>query len=244
MTQPHPGDRHAQTHEHDDRPDRAQTKTRTQTPTTVRTRVLVLTALLIVCAAGMGLDWALRGPDGELVRTVAPSTAGTWGVDRAAGVLVILLGLVAVAVGWRALRSGIHRAALAVSAAVGVVAAYAASEGLKAAVASDRVRRDITSVDCPAPGDWGFPSNHTVVAVAGATAILLLVPGWPPAAGWAVVALATGAGAGRVLQGVHAPHEAVAGALLGAAVVLAVVLLLTPVVERLGRGLSTRRHAR
>jgi membrane-associated phospholipid phosphatase len=242
MTQPHTGDRHAPTFDTDERPDSAPTQTWTRRP--ARNRVRVVTALLIVCAAGIGVAWALRGPSSELGRSIAPTTAGIWGVDRLAEVLVILLGLVAVAVGWRALLSGVHRAALAVSAAVGVVAAYAASEGIKAVVAADRVCRDIAAVDCPAPGDWGFPSNHTVVAVAGATAILVLVRRWPPAARWAVVALAVGSGAGRVLQGVHAPHEVVAGAVLGCATVLVVVLLLTPVVERVGLGLSTRQHAR
>lgn len=242
MTQPHTGDRHAPTFDTDERPDSAPTQTWTRRP--ARNRVRVVTALLIVCAAGIGVAWALRGPSSELVRSIAPTTAGIWGANRLAEVLVILLGLVAVAVGWRALRSGVHRAALAVSAAVGAVAAYAASEGIKAVVAADRVCRDFTAVDCPAPGDWGFPSNHTVVAVAGATAILLLVRRWPPAARWVVVALAAGAGAGRVLQGVHAPHEVVAGAVLGCVTVVVIVLLLTPVVERVGLGLSTRQHAR
>ena len=242
MTQLHTGDRHAPTFDTDERPDSAPTQTWTRRP--ARNRVRVVTALLIVCAAGIGVAWALRGPSSELVRSIAPTTAGIWGADRLAEVLVILLGLVAVAVGWRALRSGVHRAALAVSAAVGAVAAYAASEGIKVVVAADRVCRDITAVDCPAPGDWGFPSNHTVVAVAGATAILLLERRWPPAARWVVVALAAGAGAGRVLQGVHAPHEVVAGAVLGCVTVVVIVLLLTPVVERVGLGLSTRQHAR
>jgi len=242
MTQLHTGDRHAPTFDTDERPDSARTQTWTRRP--ARNRVRVVTALLIVCAAGIGVAWALRGPSSELVRSIAPTTAGIWGANRLAEVLVILLGLVAVAVGWRALRSGVHRAALAVSAAVGVVAAYAASEGIKAVVAADRVCRDITAVDCPAAGDWGFPSNHTVVAVAGATAILLLERRWPPAARWVVVALAAGAGAGRVLQGVHAPHEVVAGAVLGCVTVVVIVLLLTPVVERVGLGLSTRQHAR
>lgn len=241
MTQPHTGDRHVPTFD-TERPDSAPPQTWPRTP--ARHRALVVTVLLIVCAAGMGLAWTLRGPSGELVRSIAPTTAGIRGVDRLAEVLVILLGLVAVAVGWRALRSGTHSAAFVVSAAVGVVAAYAASEGIKVVVAADRVCRGMTAVDCPAPGDWGFPSNHTVVAVAGATVILLLVRTWPPAARWAVVALAAGAGAGRVLQGVHAPHEVVAGAVLGCATVLVVVQLLTPVVERVGLGLSTRQHAR
>lgn len=242
MTQPHPGGPLAPTHDADKSPDR--TPTQTWTRKSARTRVPGTLGLLVVCAAGMGLAWALRGPSSELVRSIAPTTAGIWGANRLAEVLVILLGLVAVAVGWRALRSGVHRAALAVSAAVGAVAAYAASEGIKAVVAADRVCRDITAVDCPAPGDWGFPSNHTVVAVAGATAILLLERRWPPAARWVVVALAAGAGAGRVLQGVHAPHEVVAGAVLGCVTVVVIVLLLTPVVERVGLGLSTRQHAR
>ncbi|MBF0721307.1 phosphatase PAP2 family protein [Sanguibacter inulinus] len=242
MTQPHRGDRLAPMHDADKSPDR--TPTRTWTRKSARTRVLDVTALLVVCAAGMGLAWALRGPSSELARSIAPTTAGIWGAGRLAEVLVIVLGLVAVTVGWRALRSGVHRAALAVSAAVGAVAAYAASEGIKVVVAADRVCRDITAVDCPAPGDWGFPSSHTVVAVAGATAILLLVRRWPPAARWAVVALAVGSGAGRVLQGVHAPHEVIAGAVLGCVTVLVVVLLLTPVVERVGLGLSTRQLVR
>ena len=242
MTQPYPGGPLAPTPDADKRPDR--TPTRTWTRKSARTRVLGVTALLVVCAAGLGLAWALRGPSSELARSIAPTTAGIWGADRLAEILVIVLGLVAVTVGWRALHSGVHSAALAVSGAVGVVAAYAASEGIKVVVAADRMCRGMTAVDCPAPGDWGFPSNHTVVAVAGATAILLLVRRWPPAARWAVVALAVGSGAGRVLQGVHAPHEVVAGAVLGCVTVLVVVLLLAPVVERVGLGLSTRQHAR
>jgi len=242
MNQPHRGGLLAPTHDADKRPDSAPTQTWTRTP--AHNRALVVTALVVVCAAGMGLAWALRGPSSELVRSITPTTAGIWGVDRLAEILVIVLGLVAVTVGWRALHSGVHAAALAVSGAVGVVAAYAASEGIKVVVAADRVCRGMTAVDCPALGDWGFPSNHTVVAVAGATAILVLVRRWPPAARWAVVALAAGAGAGRVLQGVHAPHEVVAGAVLGCATVLVVVLLIAPVVERVGLGLSTRQHAR
>lgn len=194
-----------------------------------RHRARLAGALLVLCAAVMTLSWWVRGPSDTFARALAPTTAAAPGVDRLAESAVILLGVLAVVAGWRGLRSGAAGAALAVAAALGVGTAYLASEGLKAAVASDRVCRDLAGVDCPAVGDWGFPSNHTVIAAAGATAVLLLVRRWWPAwARWTVVALAVCAGAGRVLQGVHAPHEVVAGAALGATAVLVVTMLLAP----------------
>lgn len=193
-------------------------------------RVRLAGALLVLCAAVMSLSWWVRGPSDAFVRALASTTAGIPGVDRIAESAVILLGVLAVVSGWRGLRSGAAGAALTVSASLGVGAAYLASECLKVVVGSDRVCRGLAGVDCPAVGDWGFPSNHTVAAAAGATAVLLLVRRWWPAwARWTVVALAVIAGTVRVLQGVHAPHEVVAGAALGATAVLVATTLLAPV---------------
>lgn len=178
----------------------------------------------------MTVAWLLRRPSHDLVQTIVPTTVDLPGVAAVSEVAVVLLGLACAVAGWQALRRGGANLALAVAAGAGVVAAYGASEGLKAFVQADRVCRDIAVVDCPGEGSWGFPSNHTTIAVAGATAVVLLVRStWPRWAQASVVVLAVLGGVGRVLQGVHAPHEVVAGVALGSVTLLVVVLLLGPV---------------
>lgn len=197
---------------------------------TAAARVARAAVLLVAGALVITVAWLLRGPSRDLVQTTVPMTVDLPGVSTVSEVAVVLLGLACAVVGWQALRRGGASLALAVAAGAGVVAAYAASEGLKALVQADRVCRDIGVVDCPGEGSWGFPSNHTTIAVAGATAVVLLVRStWPRWAQAAVVVLAVLGGVGRVLQGVHAPHEVVAGAVLGSVVVLVVVLLVAPV---------------
>ncbi|WVU05486.1 phosphatase PAP2 family protein [Streptomyces prasinus] len=78
--------------------------------------------------------------------------------------------------------------------------------------------------ECPGAGDWSFPSNHATLAAGLAVGLAVL---WPrlaaitlPLAG--VVALL------RVPVGVHYPHDVFAGALLGGAVVAAVLLAFMP----------------
>lgn len=199
--------------------------TGTATARVARAAALLAAGALVITAA-----WLLRDPSGDLVQTIVPTTVDLPGVTAVSEVAVVLLGLACAVAGWQALRRGGAALALAVAAGAGVVAAYAASEGLKALVQADRVCRDIGVVDCPGEGSWGFPSNHTTIAVAGATAVVLLVRStWPRWVQVAVVVLAVLGGVGRVLQGVHAPHEVVAGAALGTVVVLVVVLLAAPV---------------
>jgi undecaprenyl-diphosphatase len=142
--------------------------------------------------------------------------------------LLVLLGAVAAAGTAGRGRSG---AAVLVTAALGVGAsagAYLVSEGLKGVVRQPRGCWDLAAVaDCPARGDWSFPSNHTTVAVALAVTVALTAA----AAGvrWATspaVLLAVLVAGARVAQGAHLPHDVLAGAVLGAGIVLAVVPLL------------------
>ena len=108
---------------------------------------------------------------------------------------------------------------------IGVVAAYAGSEALKVVAAQPRPCQELTLLvveTCPPAGDWSLPSNHAVVAVGLATALLLAVPRW-----WrwvvphAVVVVVT-----RVALGVHYPHDVLTGALLAIVVVTGCVLVL------------------
>ncbi|WP_055591068.1 phosphatase PAP2 family protein [Streptacidiphilus griseoplanus] len=139
---------------------------------------------------------------------------------------------------WPGRSRGPAVAARALAVPVVVVAAYAVNSVLKALVAEDRPCRSIphsaTLEACPGPGDWSFPSNHTVIAFAAAAALLVVHRRLGAVALLAAVAV----GVSRVWIGVHYPHDALAGALVG--VVVAVPLILAarraaPLVERARR---------
>lgn len=107
----------------------------------------------------------------------------------------------------------------------GVITAYLSSEIIKLLVREERPCRMIdttTAMICPNTGDWSWPSNHSVIAAAFATAIALAFPQlarfvYPVAA---VIALS------RVLAGVHYLHDVLSGLALGVIVVLVVIHLL------------------
>ncbi len=208
----------------------------------------VVTALSWVVGAACVLLVArlLRGPSQELYLAITARTAGLPGIELVAegGVLVLLAlcGLVA----WRSRRGGPAAVATTLVAGVGAVVAYGASEIVKSLVRQPRGCWELVEVaHCPAAGDWSFPSNHTAIAFALATAVVLAgapavrVPGAVPArhayrapvrdvALWVVLpaVLAVLVGSARVAQGVHFPHDVVAGASVGVAVVIATVTLL------------------
>ena len=131
--------------------------------------------------------------------------------------IVALAGAVAL-LAWRARRQGRRHVAVALSAGAASVVAYVASEVVKAVVREERPCRDLgvrTLAACPAAGDWSWPSNHSVIAAALATTVVLLAPLW-----WrAVVPCALAVGASRVITGAHYWHDVVAGLLTGALVV-------------------------
>ncbi|MDX6743915.1 phosphatase PAP2 family protein [Actinocorallia sp. A-T 12471] len=107
---------------------------------------------------------------------------------------------------------------------VGSTVAYGLSEVLKVAVAEERPCRAVVAevaAHCPEVGDWSFPSNHSVIAMAIATGLAMLRPRlawlWLPLGVLGVVL--------RVLVGVHYPHDVLAGAVWGAAGVAATLLV-------------------
>lgn len=108
-------------------------------------------------------------------------------------------------------------------AGAGVVLAYAVSEVVKLVVQEERPCRTAPSLaECPAPGDWSFPSNHSVIAGASAMAIWAL----HRTLGWVAAVCAVAAAASRVVVGVHYVHDVMAGLLLGALVSWGIAALL------------------
>lgn len=210
------------------RADRSSLADRTDPPLAgARAGLVLLGTALAVAAARL-----LRSPSEALYVTVVSRTGDLPGLDAVAagGVLALVVLLAAVAAAGLAGRRR-PGAVVLVTAVLGVAAsagAYLVSEGLKGVVRQPRGCWELARVaDCPPAGDWSFPSNHTTVAVALAVTVALTAA----AAGmrWATapaVLLAVVVAGARVAQGAHLPHDVLAGALLGAGVVLAVVPLL------------------
>ncbi|NGY61501.1 phosphatase PAP2 family protein [Lentzea sp. NEAU-D13] len=127
-------------------------------------------------------------------------------------------------------------------AGAGVVVAYAISEVIKLVVQEERPCRTSPSLaECPEPGDWSFPSNHSVIAGASAMAIWAMHRTY----GWVAAVCALAAASSRVVVGVHYVHDVLAGLALGALVSWGIAVLLkrnerskddapTVVMQRLG----------
>lgn len=138
--------------------------------------------------------------------------------------VIVLLGGLMLLCWWRARQKDARSMALALFGPVAVVFAYGVSEVAKLIVQAQRPCRAlsdvVTVVDCPPPGDWSFPSNHSVIAGAAMAGIFLAWRGLGPLA--AVLALS--AAASRVFVGAHYPHDVVVGLVLGALVATVVSL--------------------
>lgn len=140
--------------------------------------------------------------------------------------LIACFGLAA----WGFRRLEITRILTAVLVGIGVVISYVLSEVLKLILRQERPCRAVVELDeCPAVGDWSFPSNHTVIAFAVATGIVIIT-----ARAWAFLAYVAAAIVGilRVLSGAHYPHDVLAGAFLGVCVTVGISLLLVPLGSR------------
>jgi|GEM_PF-313195 len=170
--------------------------------------------------------------------TEAMSNAPTWAstaMEIASEGTLVILGLLLVGVWWIALRRGDARGvAGTVMIGVGTVVAYAISEVVKLVVVEERPCRVVPGAaaaiaECPVVGDWSFPSNHATLAAGLAVGLALLRPRLAAV----TLPLAAAAALLRVMVGVHYPHDVLAGVVLAAGVVTAVLLAFTPSAERL-----------
>ena len=183
--------------------------------------LLVAGVLALVAAVTWPLREAIYVTVAPAVATspVAATVAGTV-AERGPLLLVVLAAVLAVVTVLR------DRAAFwtLVVGGVGVIGAYLLSAGVKLLVAEQRpcqVWQVPTALSCPAVGDWSWPSNHSLVAAAFATACILAVP----RTAWLAVPVALLSGLARLAAGVHYLHDVASGLALGTALVALVVLL-------------------
>ncbi|WP_147917902.1 phosphatase PAP2 family protein [Ruania zhangjianzhongii] len=199
-------------------------------PPSALLRTLPVAGLLALIA---GISWPLRA---TVYRSVAPSVAASPVGSALAGafaqygplLLGVLAGVLAVSSFWRE-RAVFWRL---VSGGVGVIGASVLSTLLKLLVTEERPCRvwDVETVlACPSVGDWSWPSGHSTVAAALATACIIAAP----RTAWFAVPAAVLAGAARLAAGVHYLHDVASGLALGAVVVALVVVLLRPLAARL-----------
>lgn len=149
-----------------------------------------------------------------------------WAVASSAGLPMIdlvslgALGLLAAGVvvtAVRAWRRHPGRLPAVLGAAAGVVLAYGTSEAAKVLLVQGRPCARWDGVPhCPPAGDWSLPSNHATVAFAAV--VVIAVAARSTWATWAAVVVALLAAAGRVLEGVHYPHDVALGAVVGLSV--------------------------
>ncbi|MFE6162421.1 phosphatase PAP2 family protein [Streptomyces sp. NPDC056486] len=156
---------------------------------------------------------------------------------------LLLFGVLFIVAWWRARRGDPRALAIAVLAPLVTAVAYVCSELLKSAVDEERPCRAVSGalnsiVECPAYGDWSFPSNHSTIAGAAAVGLALA---WPRIAAL-TLPMAVLMAFSRVFVGVHYPHDVGVGLLLGAALAFLLVRLATRPVARVVetmRGSST-----
>lgn len=145
-------------------------------------------------------------------------------VEVATEVGVVVLVVAVLWAAWRA-RGSVPALGRVLAGGIGVVLAYAGSEVLKVLAAQPRPCQQVAALAsdaCPPAGDWSLPSNHAVIAVGLATALLLTFPRW-----WRwVVPVAAAVLVTRLALGVHYPHDVLDGALLAVVVVTGSVLVL------------------
>lgn len=153
---------------------------------------------------------------------------------------ILMLGLIAAfgLVAWGFRRLEARRIIVAVMAGIGIITAYLLSEAIKIFLTQERPCRELLILDdCPAVGDWSFPSNHATIAFAVATGIMIITTNR-----WALLAYlaALAIGTLRIATGAHFPHDVLGGAVLGICITVAVYLLLSPLTTPLTRRFTTK----
>ncbi|MFJ7280760.1 phosphatase PAP2 family protein [Kitasatospora sp. NPDC098663] len=164
------------------------------------------------------------------------NTAMVWWTSYGAVLFIALL----VATWWSARRKDAAAMAGAIASFAAAAIACVANSGIRGYFQEPRpcraVIHDFLLEACPAPSDYAFPSNHTTVAFAAATALLVVNRRLGVPAVIAAVLMAFS----RVYAGAHYPHDVAAAALIGTLIAVPVVLtgrrLATPVVARLRGG--------
>ncbi|MEU0932447.1 phosphatase PAP2 family protein [Embleya sp. NPDC005971] len=176
--------------------------------------------------SGASVDGPLYERVTELAREAPPflnRVVADWSTYGLALFAVLML-----TVWWTARSREPAAMARALAAPAIVALVYLLDTGLKSVFAESRPCRTLTGAftleACPGPHDWSFPSNHAVVAAAAATALWAVDRRIGAIAAVAALAMA----ASRVWVGVHYPHDAAAGLLIG-------VLLAWPLVRMAGR---------
>lgn len=142
-------------------------------------------------------------------------------------VLVATFGVLAVRT-WQRDRGAFR---MLVAGGAGAVVAYLTSEAVKLVITEPRPCRALqvtTVLECPAIGDWSWPSNHSVIAASLATACILAVP----RVLWFAAPVAVLLGFSRVMVGVHYVHDVLSGFALGVLVVTTAAVVVRPVVDR------------
>lgn len=149
------------------------------------------------------------------------------------GVFVLLIA----AAWWMARRASTTTMTAALAVPVAAVLSYVVDALVKVAVAEPRpcfaYPTAFVLEDCPAPSDYAFPSNHSVVVAAMTVALVLVSRRLALVAAVAAAVM----GFSRVYVGAHYPHDVLAGLLIGAVVGYVVAVAArryaTPLVDRL-----------
>lgn len=118
------------------------------------------------------------------------------------------------------------------SGGIGVICAFVLSKVIKIIFTEERPCQEMavhTVSVCPPMGDWSWPSNHSVIAAAFATAVALAIRRLR----WYVAGLALFIALARVAVGAHYLHDVLAGLALGLLVVTIAVAVLAPRIENL-----------
>jgi membrane-associated phospholipid phosphatase len=119
---------------------------------------------------------------------------------------------------WAARRAGTAAMTAALAVPVAAVLAYVVNAVVKVVVAEPRpcfaYPADFLLEACPAPSDYAFPSNHSVVVAAMTIALVFVSRRLAVVAAVAAVLM----GFTRVYVGAHYPHDVLAGLLIGTVV--------------------------
>ncbi|MFD1814681.1 phosphatase PAP2 family protein [Rhodococcus gannanensis] len=185
--------------------------------------------------------------DVDAVTASWPSGAGTVSDLVAEAGLVALALMLAVSLWWG--RGDTRTLAVGVAAGAGAAGSALATLAVKSVVTEERPCTALPGVhalsECPPLGDWSFPSNHSGISAALATAVVLA--SLAARRMWMAVLAAVTAvivGISRVVSGVHYPHDVAAGLVFGSCIALAFAVALTPVaataVRRVGFGTPPR----